>query len=335
MDDVKYAKVHIPTANPFVLNDFKLGETPALLKAELYLPATAKPPFPAVVVNEGLGGVKHARERRYGRFLAQNGCAALVVDSFGTRGYGKAPHPIRAINVTESMMLADAFGSLTWLAAREDVDSQRISNIGFSYGGMICILTAYEQMRRHFVAGDEKFASHVSYYGPTVPRLVDYTTTGAPIAILNGKLDQNFSPERLELIVEDLQNGGSAVENMVFDNVYHQWDSDDHERRFDRFNIQNLKTRIDPDNQIISERSGNVIRGFTSRLALIARAVSLSGFHLKRDAEIMAKTDALLLRYLKIRADETTPVGATPSKDHPEASEHLPPAGPTEASAAV
>ncbi len=335
MDDVTYAKVRIPTANPFVLSDFKLGETPELLHAELYLPATTKPPYPAVVVSEGLGGVKHARERRYGRFLAQNGCAALVVDSFGTRGFGKAPHPIRAINVTELMMLADAFGGLSWLAAREDIDAQRIFNIGFSYGGMICILTAYEQLRRHFVAGDEKFAAHVSYYGPTVPRLVDYTTTGAPVAILNGDCDQNFSPKRLELIAEDLRNGGSAVENMVFENVYHQWDSDDHERRFDPFNIQNLGTRIEPNGHIFDESSNRQVRGFSSRLLMIARSVSLKGFHLKRDAETMAKTDELLLRYLEVRADEKTELGATPSTEHPEASAELPPAGPTEASAAV
>jgi len=328
MDDVTYQKVRIPTANPFVLSDFAKGGREALLSAELYLPATTPPPYPAVVVSEGLGGVKTARERRYGRFLAQNGCAALVVDSFGTRGFGKAPHPIRAINVTESMMLADAYGGLKWLAARPDVDSQRISNIGFSYGGMICILSAYEQLRRYFITGDEKFAAHVSYYGPTVPRLVDYTTTGAPIAILNGELDQNFSPKRLDLIAGDLRNGGSAVENLVFENVYHQWDSDDHERRFDRFNIQNLGTRIDPEQQIIDEKTGNIVRGFTSRLMMIARSVSLSGFHLKRDPEIMRKTDELLLRYLEVRADETVPVDATPSKEHVEASAHLPPAGP-------
>ena len=31
---------------------------------------------------------------------------------------------------------------------------------------------------------------------------------------------------------------------IVFENAYHQWDSNDHERRFDRFNIRRLATRI-------------------------------------------------------------------------------------------
>ena len=320
MDDVTYERVRIPTANPFVLTDYGPSSPEVGLKAELYTPATLKGPFPAVVVSEGLGGVKTSRERRYGRFLAQNGFVALVVDSFATRGFENAAHPIRAINVTESMMLADAFAGLTWLAARDDVDASRISSIGFSYGGMIAVLTAYEQIRRHFVETDDRFAAHVSYYGPTVPRLEDYTTTGAPVAILNGELDRNFDPKRLDLIAGDVRNGGSKVENIVFDDTYHQWDSDDHERRFDRFNIRSLGTRITPDNTIVDERSGRTINSFTARLMMIARSVSLKGFHLMRDADIMAATDELLLRYASAPEDASSAAASRTPPAEPNAS---------------
>lgn len=300
MDDVIYERVRIPTANPFVLTDLGKENTAAVLEAELYRPATLQPPFPAVVVSEGLGGIKTARERRYGRFLAQNGFVALVVDSFRTRGFHNAAHPIRAINVTETMMLADAFAGLTWLAERPEIDAGRIYNIGFSYGGMVCLVTAYEQIRRHFVRSQDKFAAHVSYYGPTVPRLEDYRTTGAPVAILNGELDDNFDPKRLDLIAGDLRNGGSAVENIVFADTYHQWDSDDIERRFDRFNIRALATRIDPDHTIIHEPSGRIVSNFASRLRMIASSVSLKGFYLKRSADIARETDRILLKYLSV-----------------------------------
>lgn len=302
MDDIAYERVEIATWSPFVLTDHGQGRAAAVLKAELYRPATLAPPFPAVVVSEGLGGVKTARERRYGRFLAQNGFAALVVDSFATRGYAQSRHPIRAINVTESMMVADAFAGLSWLAARPDVDRNRIANIGFSYGGMVTVLTAYEQLRALFVPTPDRFAAHVSYYGPTVPRLEDYRTTGAPVAILNGALDKNFSPKRLELIAQDLREGGSAVENIVFEEAYHQWDSDDHERRWDPFNIAGLGTRITPERLILDERSGRVVAGFASRLWTLARGVSLAGYSLKRDADVMQRTDEILLRYLRADA---------------------------------
>lgn len=305
MDDIRYETITIPTSNPFVLTDYTIGKTPAALEAGFYRPATLQPPYPAVVVSEGLGGVKTARERRYGRFLAQHGFAALVVDSFGARGYGSSPHPLRAITVTESMMLADAFACLVWLAQHPEIDPQRIHNIGFSYGGMICLLTAYEQLARLFVTGPERFAGHVSYYGPTVPRLEDYATTGAPIAIMNGSLDDNFDEKRLELIASDLRSGGSPVENFVFDDAYHQWDSDDHERRFDRFNIRALSTLIDPANLIYDEKAGNVIRGFITRTAMIARAVSLKGYYLMRDPKLMEQSDRILLRHLG--ADAASP----------------------------
>lgn len=306
MDDIEYERPTILTHSPCVLTDHNPQATcDVRLSAELYRPATAKPPFPAVVVSEGLGGVKTARERRYGRFLAQHGFAALVIDSFDTRRLKKMPDPVRAILATESMMLADAFHSLEWLAAREDVDASRITNVGFSYGGMISILTSYEQIRRHFVDGDARFAAHVSYYGPTVPRLEDYATTGAPVVIMNGALDNNFNPERAELIAGDLKKGGSAVENIVFENAYHQWDSNDHERRFDRFNIRRLATRIAPDCAIFDESNGRIIEGFVSRLLMIARAVSLKGFHLMRDEDVMRHSDEILLRTLSVGAEET------------------------------
>jgi hypothetical protein len=155
--------------------------------------------------------------------------------------------------------------------------------------------------------------------------LEDYRTTGAPVAILNGELDQNFDPKRLDLIAGDLRNGGSAVENMVFADTYHQWDSDDHERRFDRFNIRAMATRIDPSNRIIDERSGRPVTSFPTRLFAIARSVSMKGFHLMRNADVMRETDEILLRYLANRSDRMPHEEERPSEAHGDASAHLPP----------
>lgn len=309
MDDILYERIEIPTLSPFVLTDVGRKDASRPMKAELYRPANATGPLPAVVISEGLGGVKVSRERRYGRFLAQCGFAAVVMDSFATRGFAKYPDPLRALNVTEAMMLADNFAALQWLAARPDIDADRIYDIGFSYGGMMVILTAYEQLRQVFVPGPERFAAHVSYYGPTVPRLVDYRTTGAPVCIMNGSLDRNLNAARLDLIVEDLRNGGSAVENIIFENAYHQWDSDDHERRYDPFNLHDLAVRIEPDNRIYDEKFGRRIESFTSRALMIARNVSFKGFHLMRNAEYFQRSDEILLRYLTVTADEGIPVG--------------------------
>ncbi len=297
MDDIEYHPVTVRTASPFVLAGYDRNAPgpPVDLPAGLYLPATVPPPWPAAVVSEGLGGVKTARERRYGRFLAQHGCAALVVDSFHARGYRDMPDPIRALFVTETMMLADAFAGLSFLAARDDVDGARIFNVGFSYGGMIAILTAYEQLRRTFLGEERGFAGHVSYYGPTVPRLEDPTTTGAPVVVLNGERDDNLNQERLALIVEDLRRGGSPVTNVIFPEAFHQWDSDDHEKRFDRFNLCPGAVTIRRDGTIFDEIGQRPVRGFFSRVSMLYRCVSLAGFFLRRNEEAMRESDRLLL----------------------------------------
>ena len=298
MDEIEFEDVVLRTRNPFVLTDHVASDAGDAidLPAGFYRSATTPPPWLAVVVSEGLGGVKTARERRYGRFLAQHGCAALVIDSFAARGHAGSIHPVRAMNVTETMMVVDAFAGLRWLARHADVASDRIHHIGFSYGGMIATLTAYEQLRRHFIGEDPlRFAGHVSYYGPTVPRLEDPTTTGAPVTILNAERDANLNRERLDAIVTDLRRGGSRVASIIFPGAWHQWDSDDHERRFDPFNLHDGKTSILRDGTIVDETRGRIVGGYLSRLLMLARSVSLKGFHLRRDEAVMRRSDEILL----------------------------------------
>lgn len=308
MDDIRFERVAFSAPDPFVLRDHR-PHAPARrvhLVADYYRPATDTAPFPGAVVSEGLGGVKTARERRYGRFLAQHGCATLVIDSFRARGRAGAIHPVRAIAVTESMMLSDAFAGLAWLADRAEVDSSRIFNVGFSYGGMIAVLAAYEQLRRHFLGADgPRFAGHVSYYGPTVPRLEDPTTTGAPVVIFNGARDDNLNRARLEAIVADLERGGSPVTSIVFPAARHQWDSNDHVERFDRFNLRPGAVTIRRDGTIVDERGGRRVEGFWSRLGMLWNSVSLRGFYLRRDEDVMRRTDAILLETIGVDGTAT------------------------------
>jgi dienelactone hydrolase len=80
-----------------------------------------------VVISEGRGGLKDSRERGYGAFLARHGCAAPVIESFRSRGVEHHGDALRALKVTESMLLSDAFAGLAWLAGRPDLDPARSS----------------------------------------------------------------------------------------------------------------------------------------------------------------------------------------------------------------
>jgi dienelactone hydrolase len=138
----------------------------------------------------------------------------------------------------------------------------------------------------------------VSYYGCSIPRLDDPTTTGAPALILLGELDRNVSVARTELIAEDLRRGGSAVDLRILPKVYHQWDGADVTQRFVRFNLRRFAFRLDKDSEAFDEKSGMRVRGPLSRTWAILRRADPRGYHILRDEAAIARTDELMLSFL-------------------------------------
>ena len=292
--------IALRSLNPVTLRDVA-SAAPIDVPAHLTLPPTdIRRKSPAVVISEGLGGLKASRECSYGQRLAEAGYVTLVPNSFGARGYGKMPHTWRALGVTEGHMLADAFASLAFLARHPAVDPQRIGIVGFSYGGMTSILTAYRQLQQLFqpaMGGDFSFAAHASYYGCSVPRLDDPTTSGSPVSIFLGERDRNVSVERTRLIAEDLRKGGSEVDLQVFPGIYHQWDGDDEAKRFVRFSLGQVRMRVTHANRLIDESTGIEVTGRLRRAIAIGLSVSIRGYHIQRSQETVQRSDALLREF--------------------------------------
>lgn len=299
MHDVIFA-----THNPVILRDMlnpEIRDNPVAGKGKLFLPPGAAPGsrLPAMVVLEGLGGLKDEREIAYGRDLSADGYAVLVVDTFGTRDADLLDDTTRALTVTEAMMLADAFGGLRFLRQHPAVDPDRIGVMGFSYGGMITVLAAYDQMRRLMAPDLPGFAAHASYYGCSIPRLDDPTATGAPVLIQIGAKDRNVSVERTERIAGDLRRGGAEVELVVHD-AWHQWDGMDIEKRFVRWSLEGLHLRVDKDCNVMRESLPPVpMVGAWSRRTLIAMGVRPTGYHIMRDEQVEEESYAILLRFLE------------------------------------
>lgn len=299
--------VTFPTLNPFVMADFAaepVRANPITAHGKLYLPARtggagpgAGAKLPGVVLMEGLGGLKPHRELAYGERLARDGYATLVVDTFRTRGADGFGDTRRALAVTEAMMLADAFAGLAFLRRNPAVDPARIAVMGFSYGGMVSVLAAYEQLRRLIQPAIPGFAAHASLYGCSVPRLDDPRATGAPVLTLVGSKDRNVSLARSSAIACDLRRGGSPVEEVVYD-AWHQWDGNDAERRFVRWSLERLHVRLDRRNRTRHEETGLPMRGPLSRRLVIALGVRASGYHIQRDAAVAERSYAALLGFL-------------------------------------
>jgi uncharacterized protein len=123
------------------------------LAGVLTLPDGLEGPAPAVLLCQGLSGVKHLVLPQVAAALADDfGLASLRFDyrgcgeSRGTPGW-----------VDPRARADDALYALAWLASEDGVDDQRVGVYGHSYGGPIAIVTA---------ARDQRVRALVSVSGP-------------------------------------------------------------------------------------------------------------------------------------------------------------------------
>ena len=191
-------------------------------------------PVPAVVILHGSAGVDF-RGAFYADALNEVGIATLEIDMWEARNVAGAtnrpPLPM--------MTYPDAFGALNLLAARPEVDAERIGVLGFSWGGVIAMATATENNQgAKFGYGDTRFKAHVAHYplcygynNPYIPysefgSQAGNPLTGAPIVIQIGDRDAyDESPLPCRQLKASLPAAEQAgVEVVAYDNAEHAWD---------------------------------------------------------------------------------------------------------------
>src|SRR5437762_12478287 len=130
--DIQGVPVSWPSSSPFAIEDIggDLDDAPATTAlGRFYLPPGphAARSVPAVVLLHGSGGVLASRVLTYAPQLARVGVVARVVGSFGARRDRGTEFIERVLNITETMMLADAYSGLGFLATRPEIDPRRRS----------------------------------------------------------------------------------------------------------------------------------------------------------------------------------------------------------------
>lgn len=112
----------------------------------LVLPTTTKnKKFPVMVLLHGTASQKNEVGGLYQRLaadLAESGYASLRIDF---AGLGDSPVDHRFYSLTSAQR--DVKTALDFLAARADIDSQRMGLVGFSQGGLIAQLVAAQDAR--------------------------------------------------------------------------------------------------------------------------------------------------------------------------------------------
>jgi dienelactone hydrolase len=191
----------------------------ALIDGYLVRPDGAGP-FPAIVLLHGCGGLSASFRRapalsRWVDHLVTWGYAVLAFDSFAPRDI--SPNCTRDVDFYR---VADAFGALAFLKGRSDVDSVRVSVLGFSSGG-IAALSAVE-LRDHEpfeLPADVQFRAAIAFS----PVCVTEGVMTAPALVLVGELDDWSPVARCRFMVADSEGKGAPIKLVVYPGAAHDF----------------------------------------------------------------------------------------------------------------
>jgi uncharacterized protein len=117
-------------------------------------PGTAAAKVPAVLILHGSAGVD-GRGAFYAKGLQEAGIATLEIVMFQRGGRPRAGH---------GATMPHAAAGLKWLAARPDVNAERLGVIGFSWGGVMSVLIASELVQERLGKDVPRPAAFAAFY---------------------------------------------------------------------------------------------------------------------------------------------------------------------------
>jgi dienelactone hydrolase len=195
--------------------------------ATLRFPDRPRERYPAVVVVHTIGGFQEANEGWLAAELRRSGFATLTYDSFSARGLSQSAVVGSRTGPPLASGVADAFAALHFLAGHPRIDADRIGIDGFSFGGEVVHLTAFEVLRAVMAPGSSRFAAHVATYpgGSYGARADAGAYTGAPILMLLGEKDDNLPVAKVEGYLAYASGAGhpAPITTVVYPGAFHAW----------------------------------------------------------------------------------------------------------------
>jgi dienelactone hydrolase len=195
------------------------------VQATLGFPEQAKDRYPAVVIVHTIGGYRDANEGYVAAELRKSGFATLTYDSFAARGTTGV-----AMSGSPGYLppgVVDAYAALRRLSSEPRIDADRIAIMGFSFGGEVAHLTAFEQLRSALNPAPGRFAAHVAFYpGGNLGVIAERGAyTGSPVLMLLGEKDDNLPVTKIESYLAYARAAGAPapIETVIYPGASHAW----------------------------------------------------------------------------------------------------------------
>jgi len=196
--------------------------------AQLFMPKNSRGKVPAMVVVHGIGGLYTSSGHKrpyweYAEMLADNGIAAIVVDSHAARGYYGSGQ-MGSTAVTVYSFAADAFAAADILRTHPMIDANQIGIMGFSKGGMTALLATDQRFVSNLSKSKSKFNIHIPIY-PGCQNFPDrLQPTNSPVYMLIGEKDNFSGTSGCFEIEQKFKTSNTPVKIITYKDAHHSWD---------------------------------------------------------------------------------------------------------------
>jgi dienelactone hydrolase len=200
------------------------------------------------------------RHQFWGRWWAEQGYLAVLVDGFGPRGYGegfpRGSYESRPEELNEvTIRPLDAYGALAYLRSRPDVLPDRIGLQGWSNGGsatLAAMATDAPGIGEHTPAAG--FRAALAFY-PACALKKHFAATGysayAPLRLFMGTADEEVSPRVCRVLLE---HAAGDVQSHFYADATHDFDDPGRRRQSVSANAEARKDVLERATRFFSEQ---------------------------------------------------------------------------------
>ena len=172
------------------------------------------PPYPAVVVLHGCGGISSHSAAIADR-LGGWGYVALTIDTLAPRGMDSGCYSGTFVD-----QAFDAYAALRYLSTLKVVDAERVALFGQSMGGSATLYAIDRDLAAQYFG--QRFRAAIAYY----PRCVVVTVPAmtAPVLILIGEADQWNGADACKTLRNLARPDSASIDLTVYPGVHHAFD---------------------------------------------------------------------------------------------------------------